>query len=450
MTVPNLTLVTPETPAPTPPNKPSAADKITLAAYVVTLKARGFCKLDDAASNHTRLFNRFNGKVLPLSFIDNDLGRWLFKTKQKCSYRSPSYVIYTLPHVVGTKFVPIDTAFFTEPLTECLYVNTYHKYAPTTATDNASVSPLFLEYLERLIPDLADRHIFTQWLSHIFQRPQDRPSWHVMLTSDVGTGKGFLVESILHPLLHHTSVVSSFQHVMGKFSTMLADNLLVLLDDPAQGNDDTQTKLKSLLSEERAYCEPKGLQGGMVKTYTRFILASNDARPLHLAENERRWWSPAPLIHRHDKEETQRFIKTLADWLALPGSLCAVHNWFMAYTLEGFNPKHIDQSVNLKSMIGMSADIHAQFLNNYISEHVVFTHSELMDAYDTEKIQRPSSRQVPHLLREAGYVNARPRIDGKLTSLCHPISMTLDEIREAYKRQWEPEDRTTATPSAPF
>ncbi|QYG06066.1 primase-helicase family protein [Janthinobacterium sp. PAMC25594] len=449
MTVPNLTLVTPETPAPTPPNKPSPADKITLAAYVVTLKARGFCKLDDASSNYTRLFNRFNGKPLPLSFIDNDFSRWLFVNKQKCSYRSPSYITYTLPHVVGTKFVPVDTEFFTEPQTECLYVNTYRKYTPTT--DSASVSPLFLEYLERLAPDPAERHIFTQWLSHIFQYPQERPSWHVMLCSDVGTGKGFLVESILHPLLHHTSVVSSFSKVMGQFSTMLEDNLLVLLDDPAQGSDDTQTKLKSLLSEERAYTERKHQQGGMVRTYTRFMLASNDDRPLHLAENERRWYSPAPLIHRHDKEETQRFIKILADWLALPGSLCAVHNWFMSYSLEGFNPKHIDQSANLKSMIGMSADIHSQFLNNYISEHVVFTHSELMDAYDTEKMQRPNSRQVPHLLREAGYVNARPRIDGKLTSLCHPINMKLDEIRVAHKRQWEPaESHTTATPSAPF
>ena len=86
MTVPNLTLVTPETPAPTPPNKPSPADKITLAAYVVTLKSRGFCKLDDASSNYTRLFNRFNGKPLPLSFIDNDFSRWLFVNKQNCSY----------------------------------------------------------------------------------------------------------------------------------------------------------------------------------------------------------------------------------------------------------------------------------------------------------------------------------------------------------------------------
>lgn len=424
------TLSTANQPSTTSPNKPTDAEKIIISSYVANLKARGFCKLDDASSNTTRLFNRFNGKTLPASFVDNDFSRWLFATKQKCAYRVTSYITYTLPHIVGCKFVPIDQPFFTEPQTECLYVNTYRKYSPNHDSDK--VSPLFSEYFERMIPNGDERHIFMQWLSHMFQRPLERPSWHVMLVSDVGTGKGFLVESILHPLLHHTSVVSSFSHVMGRFSTMLADNLLVLLDDPAQGSDDTQTKLKSLLSEERAYCEPKGLQGGMVQTYTRFILASNDARPLHLDANERRWFSPAPLIHLVDKQETQQFIQTLADWLALPGSLCAVYNWFLRYDLTGFNPKHIAQSENLKSMIGMSANIHADFLRDYISEHTVFTIAELMEAFDTEAIQRPKSRQIPHLLREAGYVNKRPRIAGKLTSLCHPISMTSKDINEAY------------------
>jgi hypothetical protein len=178
----------------------------------------------------------------------------------------------------------------------------------------------------------------------------------------------------------------------------------------------------------------------MVKTYTRFILASNDARPLHLEANERRWWSPAPLAHRIDKEETQRFIKDLADWLALPGSLCAVYGWFMSRDLEGFNHKHIDQSANLKEMIGMSVNVHAQFLKEYIAEHTVFTNAELMAAYDTEGMQRPNSKAVPHLLREAGYINGRRTMDKEssaLTSLCYPINMPLDDIRKAYRSRNE-------------
>lgn len=87
----------------------------------------------------------------------------------------------------------------------------------------------------------------------------------------------------------------------------------------------------------------------------------------------------------------------------------------------------------------MSTNVHAEFLNDYISEHIVFTHAELMDAFDNEKINRPGSRQVPHLLRDAGYINKRPRINGKPTSLCHPIDMQLREINEAYLARSTPQ-----------
>ena len=410
------------------PSVISDTGKAVISDYVKTLSVRGFCKIDDSTSNSTRLLNRFNGKTLPLSFIDNDFSQWLYTTKQKCSYRSPSYIIYTLPHVVGSKFVPIDKPFFTEPQTECLYVNTYRKYTPQS--DSASISPLFHEFLERLVPDKDERHIFTQWLAHIFQRPQDRPSWHVMLTSLPGTGKGFLVESILTPLLmHQTSVVNSYSKIMGQFSTVLEDNLLVLLDDPASGSDDTQTKLKSLLSEERAYSERKGLQATMVNTYTRFILASNDARPLRLEADERRWFSPAPLKHRIDKAETQQFIATLAEWLSLSGALSSIYNWFMTYDLKGFNPKHIVQSENLLAMIGLSINPHVEFMRDYIEDHVVFRNSELVEEFKSEGMQSPSTKQMPHLLQAIGYKSAQKDLNGTRIRVCFPQGMEIDDIR---------------------
>lgn len=429
MTAPALALVTPDTPA-APANKPTTADKLIVAEYVAHLKTRGFCKLDDSTSNYTRLYNRFNNRVLPLSFIDNDFHTWLFNNKKKCFPYSTSYIIFTLPHVVGSKFKPVDSPYIVEAETVCKYVNTYRKYKPTTHSKD--VSPLFLEYLERLVPDTAERHIFNQWVSHCFQRPEQRPSWHILLTSEPGTGKGFLLQEILRPLLLHTSVVSSYSKVMGKFSNVLEDQLLVLLDDCKAKSDDTQTQLKSILSEERAYCEKKGLQGGMVDTYTRFILASNELRPLYMDETDRRWWSPARLLHRVDAEETQRFIQSLADWLALDGSLCAVYSWFMAYDLTGFNHKHIDQSANLKTMIGMSQNVHLQFLVDFIAEtgNEVFTNADLMKAYTDAEMQRPASKQVPHLLREVKYESTSPRINGKQQRLCHPIGMSLDKIRE--------------------
>lgn len=418
-------------------NELSPINKATLIEYSKSLKERGFCKIDNSSSNTTQLYNCFNGTTLPLSYINNDMTDWLRSNDKVCDERNLPYIISTLPHVIGTKFVPKGLPIYKEPKTGCNFVNTYKFYEPSI--DSKQVSPLFLEYLIRLIPDDAERHIFVQWIAHTFQRPNERPSWHILLTSDVGTGKGFLIESILHPLLHHTSVVNSFQKVLGQFSTVLEDNLLVLLDDPAAGSDDTQTKLKSMLSEERAYTERKGLQGGMTNTYTRFILASNDSRPLRLDANERRWWSPAPLVHRFNKEETQSFIKELADWLAQDGSLDKVYNWFMDYSLDGFNPKYIAQSANLLQMIGLSENIYTKFLKEWTIDNKVFTTKDVNNAFDSEALGKPNPHQLPHLLRELGFENKKVRFDTGSKSVYYPIGMELYEVKQRYS------DHVTAT-----
>src|SRR5471030_1378270 len=130
---------------------PSQADKITLSDYVKAFKERGFCKIDNVARNGTRLINRFNNCIFPLSYIDNDFKNWLHINKKKCEYYNQSYILYTLPHVVGTKFVPNGTPIFREQKTGCNYINTYSRYDPVSAS--AEVSPIFFEYLDRLVPD---------------------------------------------------------------------------------------------------------------------------------------------------------------------------------------------------------------------------------------------------------------------------------------------------------
>lgn len=430
MTKPALSLVTPDTQAQAS-NKPSAQDKAVIAEYVEDLKKRGFCKIDDASSMQTRLLNRINGKLFPTSFIENDFYSWLHRTRKECDCFSTSYILRTLRHVVGTKFVPKVHPFITEPETGCTFVNTYKPY--TATTDSPDVSPLFLEYLERLVPKADERHVFVQWLAHLFQHPEERPSWHIMLTSEPGTGKGFLVQEVLHPLLRHTSVVADYSKVMGRFSNVLEDNLLVLLDDCKARSEATQTQLKSLLSEERTYTERKGLQGGMVDTYVRFILASNEHRPLTLEASERRWFVPARLVHRESKDETQAFIQSLANWLAIPGSLCKVFNFFKSYSLEGFHHKRVPHSDGLLAIVGMSKNPYSDFLESFAAENTVFTYADLNEALKAEGLTKPSDRHMVHLLREVGYEKSQPRIDGKLRRLYHPSGMSLEEIRAACK-----------------
>ena len=427
---PSLALVTDSFQPQSPKSGPSAEEKIVLAAYVQDLKARGFCKLDSAASDKTQLYNRFDGQSLPLSFIGNDFNSWLYRNKKTCDFCEPGYILKTLRHVVGSKFIPIRSPYYVDPDTRCTWINVYRAYITTTGSTD--VSPLFLKYLERLAPDPAERKMMVQWIAHLFQHPEQRPSWHLMLPSDTGTGKGFLVEEILHPLLHHTSVVSSFSKITGQFSTLVEDNLLVLLDDCKAKSDSVQTQLKSLLSEERQYVERKKLQGKMVRTYARFILASNEAKPLHLDESERRWFVLKYLAHKIGRAETQQFIKDLADWLELPGSLCKVYNYFLTRDLADFNHKNPPMTDSLRAIVEMGRCAYGLFLKEYTEDRKVFTRAELVAAMRLEELSKPSDQHLPHLIRDAGYVRSRPLIGGKQHSgLYHPAGMSLDEIRAA-------------------
>lgn len=414
----------------TPPAeaKPSIAEKAIIKAYVCDIKSRGFCKHTSSASRETQLFNRFDGTLLPISFLVHDFDNWLCNTGNICTFRSTQYIARTLKHVIGCKFVPMDVPYFTSPESGCSWVNTYRRHKPKE--NGTAISALLHEFWERLWPIESERNIALQWISHIFQRPQERPSWHLMLPSVAGIGKGFLVQDILHPLLKHTTVIGSFSKLTGQFSTVIEDNLLVLLDDCKAKTEAMQTMLKSLLSEERAYVERKQQQGGMVNTYVRFILASNEAKPLHLDDDERRWFVCSRLAHRVDVAETQTFIQKLSDWLELPGSLDVVYNWFMAYDLTGFNPKYVAQSVTLKSIIGLSRNVHHEFIEEYIVEKKVFSNAELMDAFASDGLSRPSDSHVSHILASLGYKRKQVRlVSGSKQRLCYPDGMEIEEIR---------------------
>lgn len=405
--------------------------------YVKSLKDRGFCTLDDASALQTRLLNHKDGRIYPVSFIGNDFRSWLRGTGRKCSNRSPAYVLSSLVPVVGQKFDPSQGLYVRDGRTGCTFANTFKRYEPTT--ECREVSPLLPEFFKRLFPDEEACHSVLQWVAHMFQHPEERPSWHVLLSSEQGTGKGFLVNTILQPLLAGRAFTAfAYSQVMGRFATVWEDNMLVHLDDCKSGSDATQTKLKSLLSEPRVYVERKGLQGQMTDTYARVILSSNELRPLILDQGERRWYAPTRLVHRHDRKETQGHIQKLADWLKLPGSYDATYRWFMAYDLTGFNSKSVPDSAGLTAIVEMSKSPLLEFIEGFVQERPVFNRSELLDGIADARLTRPGDRELPHLIREIGYDKRklRPSPGAAPVWLYFPAAMPEDEVKALYHTEF--------------
>jgi hypothetical protein len=416
----------------------SQAARELIADYQAALEAGRYYKLYNAASPFARIVSGdCYAEPLPLSFlVDDFIGFCRERGRVPPSpLPSPTYLAYKLQTVTGTIFTPNGPPLIRPKRSRHQYVNTFKQFEAEHAP--LPLSPHFLLLLEAMFPDPTERHTFTQYVAHMFQRPEDRPSWHPMLLSATGTGKGFLFASVLTPLLcGQTRLVKRYSELTGRFANVMRGTLLVQLDDCKSRRDDQQTQLKSLMSEERVLLEEKGLAAGMVSTYTRFFLASNEEVPLDVDDTDRRWWIPARLGYSHGisgdegrKERKDNVIQPLADWMKLPGALEAVHAYFMAYPLTDFDSKTPPMTEARREQIAKSVTVEQAFALDFLTAHEkqVLKSEELSAAFTSAGMTKPGNQAIGKLLADAGYRQESLYGSGKKSRWWLPVAMKKHE-----------------------
>ena len=421
----------------------TVAEREAINAYVEELARGRYFLLFNAAAPFGRLISGDNTEPLPQAFLSADFRDFCRESGRKLPTKPPAdaYFAASLQSVVGTKFFPNGPDLIREVRSRHRYVNTYRRFEGQHPP--VPVSDLFHQFIACLFPDPAERHTFFQYCAHMIQRPQERPSWHPMLLSETGTGKGFLFNDILRPLLcNQTYIVKRYGELIGKFSPVMRDTLLVLLDDCKSRREDTQTALKSLMTEEMVLLEEKGLQAGMVPTYSRFFLASNEPVPLDLDDTERRWWVPKRLGYSHGltakagRDERQALIKRLSAWLKLDGALEAVYTYLAAYPLDGFDPKNCPMTATLQEQIEKSETVEQGFARDFLSRHdlKVLKAEELQKAFTDSGLSKPSNNALPHLFQFCGFKKDVLRADDDSPSrYWYPETMTKSEAEAILK-----------------
>lgn len=389
------------------------------------MKERGYIYLN--RQQGPELYSIWTGKTYPYHAEYNLFLQWYKKQPEVNAKPNLAMVHDTLAQclkfVSGKTFAPGKAVPLIYEADGVAVLNTWQPYAPETEGSPDADLSLWLEYLERLFPVAQERHTVCQWLGHMFQHPEEKPSWHLMLTSDTGTGKGFLFNQILYPLLNkQASLLNSYEKLTGKFSSVLSSSLLVFLDDCQSMSKTLQTQLKSLLTERRQQIEEKYAQAQMIDTCTRFILASNEKRPLKLDANERRWYAVSYLEHQQDREDTTQFIDRLDKWLQEQGNLDALYFWFQQYDLAGFNPNRCERTATLTSMIEQSRSMLDIELTDWLESNKVFKMDMLKNVFNE------SPDKVKRKLEELGYRQARIYTNGQ----------NVDRSRYGFPRDWKP------------
>ncbi|MHA3606551.1 primase-helicase family protein [Yersinia enterocolitica] len=380
-----------------------------LDAFIDYLKGAGW--MLKATQSGMDLCNHLDGNILNYRSISGLFGQWVNRNNRTV-YPSTQYnsswwdkLTGRLPFVTRDIFKPaLEPETYVALASGTLAMNTYKCYKAEEPANNFDPNPSpWFEYLERMFPAIEDRDIMCDWLAHMFQRPDQRPSWHLLFSGDTGTGKGFLFDRILSPLLcRQTGSVSSFSQVTEKHSQLFTKNMLVHMDDMYATNSNQMNKLKSILSEENITVRPLYEAERTERVYARVIFSSNKVCPLKLEDNERRWYAPAFMVHKVNLPETQTFFKDiLIPWVE-SGGLNVIHEWFLGRNLKDFNHKYIPQSFTLKQMINNSVPVLELELDSWLSSTPVFQFEEIKRAF-------PGKHQViADLLAERGYTKCQP------------------------------------------
>ena len=302
--------------------------------------------------------------------------------------------------------------------------NIYKKYEPKhDKTDNITG---FLELMNRLFPVIEDYKTVMQYFAHMIQKPNERPSFALLITSDSGTGKGFLYSKILRPLLsNQTEQVDNYSLVFDRFSKTLYMNLLCCLDDPKSNHPSTMAKLKSAITEPTRRVEDKHGEQYTVDTYTRLIIFSNERVPLKLNESDvRRLYAPTYITHRDSLAETQDFIESIADKLDID----CIYNYLSTYPIDDFNPYQPRQTETLLDMLGASVTYLQESIEDYANRNKVFTFADLKRSVGDYR----NEADIRLALNDLGLINTRKCIGGKDYRLWHLPSINKSDLTEHF------------------
>ncbi|HFL4350909.1 TPA: primase-helicase family protein, partial [Escherichia coli] len=117
-----------------------------------------------------------------------------------------------------------------------------------------------------------------QWMAHIIQKPDEKPSVAIVMKSVPGTGKGTTVKPLLQILGQYAAHINGAGHISGRFNSILANKLLVFADEVTIHKPSEADRLKAIISEPTFNLERKGIDAEPMPNFARLIFASNSTQ----------------------------------------------------------------------------------------------------------------------------------------------------------------------------
>jgi hypothetical protein len=240
------------------------------------------------------------------------------------------------PDQAGKLIFVNDTAF---------HLNTYSPPVHPLGGD----ATIGMQLIESLLPDLAERKFFIQWLSYKLQHPEVPGPAVVMVAKDFGTGRGTMIDvmSILFGSKYVKRI--QFNTLTGKgsqsqYNEWMTESLIVAVDEATE-TDSTMTRwqtrtnayehLKTLIdpNTRTMHINRKSVRNSDERTYASFFIATNHSDAFVLPAEDRRI-----AILTNGPAASAIFWGTVRRWMTSPANIGAFARELLAVDLAGYNP----------------------------------------------------------------------------------------------------------------
>lgn len=173
-----------------------------------------------------------------------------------------------------------------------------------------------------------------QFFAHMLQKPDEKPSWAILLKSLEGTGKGSMMRPFLEILGAYYIYLNGEDQLVQRFNYCVANRLLMFIDEVQVNDTKVYNKLRGIISEPTITMEPKGIDVFQVPNLARLVFTSNHERVLIAGQRERRFLVLTP-DEQHIGDD--KYFNRYYQWLKNGGASHLLHH-LMNVDVSDFNP----------------------------------------------------------------------------------------------------------------
>jgi phage/plasmid-associated DNA primase len=209
------------------------------------------------------------------------------------------------------------------------------------------------------------------WLAHIVQFPEIKAGTSVVLQSEQGAGKNIFFNWFCRFILGHSVSLENcqFEKLIQQFNSTLEGKIFFVVNEICSKDRriDHFEKMKSLITDPTQQIERKGFEPITFDNYSRFIFCSNSEKPIHIDQDDRRYF-----ILKFGKKEPQYYTdysKTLTE-----ESANHFFTYLMNLDLSDFDIRRIPESQGREDIKELSLCKEEMFIrSNYWNDWIDFS-----------------------------------------------------------------------------